>query len=277
MKHLNFSVLLVIGVSVFTQNKGEELYKAEKYKEAVEAFKQALPKTPNDYNLQLGYANSLHKQDLIEKAVEQCNIAEKLNNNDTELYFDRGVAFIFLNLHRKALQDFNKSLALNDKKPELYYFMGYSNYELSRYRALLYESYNKAIELRANYAEAIYNRGAVKAELKNLEEGVKDFELALSKDPNLVTGRINVALSKLALGQFEEAIKDFDIIIETRRANLDKAFFYRGEAHFELKNKDKACNDWVKAPILGNDVGTFNIKDFCGSKTKPRKKIDIVF
>ena len=183
---------------------------------------------------------------------------------------------VFLNLYKKALQDFNKSQELNENKPELHYFKGYCNYELSRYRASI-ESYNRAIELSPNYAEAIYNRGAVKAELKNFEGGAEDFELALSKDPNLENGRMNIALSKLAQNQFEESIKDFDIIIENRGANLNKAYLYRGEAYYELKNKDKACKDWIKASNLGSEKATANINDFCGSKAKPRKKIDIVF
>lgn len=276
MKHLFFSILFFVGLSVFSQNSGEELYSAKKYKEASIAYKQELKKMPENYKLQLGYANSLHKQELFKKAVEQYNIAEKLDNSDSELFFNRGAALVFLELYKKALKDFDKSIELNANKAEVYYFKGYCNYELARYKASI-EAYSKAIEIRPKYAEAMYNRGAAKAELKDFESGAKDFELALASDPNLENGRINIALSKLAQEQYEEAIKDFDIIIEKRGKNLAKAYFYRGEAYYELKNKEKACDDWLKASNLGNENGSSNIEDFCGSETKPRKKIDIVF
>ena len=154
--------------------------------------------------------------------------------------------------------------------------MGFCNYELSRFKASL-ESYDEAIRLKPDYADAIYNRGAAKSELKDFEGGTIDFELALEKKPSLENGRINIALSKLAQQNYIEAIKDFDIIIEQRGKNLSKAFFYRGEAYYEVKNKEKACDDWLKASNLGNANGTRNIEDFCGSKTRPRKRIEIVF
>ena len=158
----------------------------------------------------------------------------------------------------------------------MYYFKGFSNYELSNYQESV-ENYDKAIELNPSYAEAIYNRGAAKSELGNFEAGMKDFELALEKDPNLENGRINIALGKLGQKKYEESIKDFDYVIEQRDNNLAKALFYRGEAYYELDNKKKACDDWQKAANLGNDFAASNLDDFCGSETKPRRDIDIVF
>jgi len=99
----------------------------------------------------------------------------------------------------------------------------------------------------------------------------------LEKDPNLENGRINIALSKLGQKRYEESIVDFDYVIEQRDDNLAKALFYRGEAYYEVKNKKKACDDWQKASNLGNEFATSNLEDFCGSETKPRRDIDIVF
>jgi tetratricopeptide (TPR) repeat protein len=158
----------------------------------------------------------------------------------------------------------------------VHYFKGYCNYELSRYNAAI-KSYTKAIEINPDYAAAIYNRGAAKAELKNFEGGAEDFEAALAKNPELENGRMNIALSKLARDQLEGAIKDFDLVIEKRDENLAKAYFYRGEAYYELNNKEKACDDWLKSSNLGYDKGKSNIEDFCGSVTKPRRKIEVVF
>lgn len=101
--------------------------------------------------------------------------------------------------------------------------------------------------------------------------------MALEQNPNLENGRMNIAISKLAQRDYEEAIADFDILIAKRGKNLSKAYFYRGEAYYELKNKEKACDDWLKASNLGDEKGQANIEDFCGSEIRTRKKIDIVF
>ena len=120
-------------------------------------------------------------------------------------------------------------------------------------------------------------RGAAKAELDDFQGGKEDFEAALLKNPKLENGSMNIALSKLGEEKYEEAIKDFDLIIEKRGENLARAYLYRGEAYYELKNKEKACDDWLKASNLGNVKGAKNIEDFCGAEIRPRKKIDIVF
>lgn len=256
--------------------EGTKLYEAEKFKEAAELFEKGMGETPKSYELTKMYADALHKQELFEKAITNYDKAEKLNETDDKLYFNRGAAKVFIEEYKKAIKDFDKSIKLNPDFDEVYYFKGFCNYELSRYKESI-QNYTKAIDINPDYAAAYYNRGAAKAELKSFEAGTRDFEIALEKNPDLENGRINIALSKLGQKKYLEAIKDFDVIIEERGKNLAKAYFYRGEAQYELDNKSKACDDWQKSSNLGNEFATSNVEDFCGSEVKKRREIEIVF
>ncbi len=258
------------------QKDGDALYEGEEYEKAAEVYQKGVEQYPENYKLVKSLANSKHKLDLFDEAIKWYDAAEKINDSDADLFYARGAAKVFKEEYKKAIKDFEKSIELDPSVPEVFYFKGFSNYELSRYKESV-SDYSEAIRLNPDYAAAYYNRGAAKAELKSFEAGTKDFEIALEKNPDLENGRINIALSKLGQKKYAEAIADFDKVIALRDKNLAKAFYYRGEAYYEMKNKAKACDDWQKSSNLGNENATSNVEDFCGSETKPRREIDIVF
>jgi tetratricopeptide (TPR) repeat protein len=222
-------------------------------------------------------ADSKHKQDKFSEAVKLYSKAIKYDDGNALLFFSRGAALVFLAEYKEALSDLNTAIKLQPDSAEMYYYKGYCLAELFRYNAAI-QAYSKAISLKPDYAAAIYNRGAAKGELDRYEEGMADFKTALDKDPELVDGQINLALSQLGMKEYETAIKGFDEVIKSRDNNLGKAYFYRGEAKYELGNKEEACNDYKKALNLGYTTADINIKNLCGSNKKSkRREIDITF
>jgi len=257
--------------------QGKVYYEAEKFILAEKTFQQALNLKPESYEAQLGLANSWHKQEKYQEAIDGYDLAEKLNESDPELYFDRGAAKIFIKEYKSAIKDFNRSEELRSDFAELYYYRAFCQGELERYHGAI-QDYNRCIELDPDFGAAYYNRGAAIAELGNFEAGLKDFETALEKDPELDNGRINIALSKLGMGNYEEAVKDLTEVINKRDENLAKAYFYRGEAKYEMGDKDDACSDWRRASNLDHENATSNVNSFCSGKRSPkRKEIEIVF
>jgi serine/threonine-protein kinase len=282
MIRLLISLLLLSFLSVKTYSQvnldqAKKLYADEQFEAAFEAYKEKLKEDPSNYATVLGMADSKHKLGQLEQAVEMYDRAEKLNANDAELYYNRGIAYVFLEEFGKAIKDFNQSEKLRPDHAQLFYYRGYAQAALSRYRNAI-EDYSRALELKPDYAEAYYNRGAAKAELDNFEAGMQDFQTALEKKPDLENGKINIALSKLGMKQYQAAIDGLTEIIEERADNLARAYFYRGEAYYELKQKDQACSDWRKAANLKHEQAIENTNNFCDSETgKKKRDIDIVF
>ncbi|MEQ8907915.1 MAG: tetratricopeptide repeat protein [Vicingaceae bacterium] len=288
MKQRSFLIIFIFSLwlnqNTFAQDsaniyltKAQKLYDAEQYVKAMNAYKEAIIKAPKSYAALLGLADSQHKLEMFKQSVEVYDRAEKVNDQDAELYFNRGAALVFMQEFRKAIKDFDQSLELKADQAKVYYYRGYSNSALSRYRNAV-DDYSRAIELKPDYAEAYYNRGAAKAELGNYENGLKDFEKALEKKPNLQNGKINLALSKLGMKKYQEAIGGLTEIIEQRDENLARAYFYRGEAKYEIKKKNEACGDWRKAANLGHAQAAENANNFCDKESgKKKRDIDIVF
>jgi tetratricopeptide (TPR) repeat protein len=257
--------------------KGKTLYEQKEYAQAQQVFQQAVNVQPENYEAIKYLADSKHKQELFVAAIADYDRAEELRPNESAVYFDRGAAKVFIEEFRSAIKDLDKAIELDPNNAEIYYFRGFSHAELEKYNNAI-EDYSKAIELDPDYAAAYYNRGAAKAEQKHYEAGMSDFEIALNKKPDLVNGRINIALSKLGMEKYEEAITDLTAVIDMRDENLARAYFYRGEAQYELKKKENACADWRRASNLGHEQATENVNDFCESrKSKPKRDIEIVF
>lgn len=286
-KHVYFLVITLISSfsSLYSQDsiqiyleEGMKNYKAEKFVLAEASFTKAFRMNPTNYEAIKLLADSKHKQDKYAEAIELYNQAETFQANDPELYFNRGAAYVFTEDYKQAIRDFNKSIEIRPDFPDVYYYRGYSLAEQGRLKAAI-EDYSTAIKLKPEYAAAYYNRGAAKAELESYEAGMQDFQVALEKQPDLVNGRINIALSKLGMKKYEEAIEDLTKVIDLRDENLAKAYYYRGEAKYEINRKEDGCSDWRRASNLGHEQATENVNNFCsdGRKKGKRKDIEIVF
>ena len=78
------------------------------------------------------------------------------------------------------------------------------------------ECFEKAIELKPDYAEAYGNMGIVLGIMKRLDEAVKCFEKAIELKPDYADAYSNIGISLTELGRYDEAIKCFEKAIELK-------------------------------------------------------------
>ncbi|MGZ7078805.1 MAG: tetratricopeptide repeat protein, partial [Thermoanaerobaculia bacterium] len=178
-------------------NNGQELMKAEKYKEAVAEFEKALPLIPTDTpDLQTAHtqiqqilAQAYYKSGDIKKAI---SIMEALNQSDPFTTPDAGQlgrSLLLANLYLENGQ-LDQGKALLDKlpggsvtDPNVYInvgilFMNKKNpTEASSY-------FTKAIGLDPKLAESYYYRGLAEAQLKKIAEARADFQQVIALSPD---------------------------------------------------------------------------------------------
>src|SRR5207302_1563249 len=119
--------------------------------------------------------------------------------------------------------------------------------ELKRFDEAL-ASYERAIELNGEFAEAFYNRGKALLELKRLDDALASYDKAVALRPYAAgyCGR-GIVLSQLrrpdaALASFEQAI--------ALDPNQAEAFNLRANALLELKRIDEALASYDKSIAL---------------------------
>jgi len=111
---------------------------------------------------------------------------------------NRGISLHELGRHDESLDSYDKALAIKPDYADAWFFRGISLHELGRHDESL-NSYDKAIELDPKFAPAWNYKGDALKELKRFEEAVAAYDRAIQLDPqneSAVAGK-NELLTKI--------------------------------------------------------------------------------
>ena len=98
--------------------------------------------------------------------------------------------------------------------------------------------YDKAIQLKPDYAVAYNNRGLAKHELREHTAALEDYDKAIQLKPGLSVAYNNRGLAKQALGELDASVADYDIAIQLRN---DDAVVYRNRGYVKDKLGEHAA------------------------------------
>ena len=157
---------------------------------------------------------------------------------------------------KRLLEEYGKKLEFLEAfgvplKPEDYLSRGDDFYQSNEYELAL-KAYDKAIELKPDYASAWYNRGVALGKLGRHEEALKAFDKAIELKPDYAEAWYNRGVALGKLGRHEEALKAFDKAIELK-PDYASAWDNRGAALGKLGRYDEALEAHNKAIELKPD------------------------
>ena len=149
-----------------------------------------------------------------------------------------------------------------DSKPNLnaedYFVQGLHKDYCQDYKGAI-EDYNKAIELKPNYADAYCNRGISRINLSDYKGAIEDYNKAIELKPDYAEAYNNRGISRKSLSNYKGAIKDYNKAIELKPDNPN-LYYNRGLARTALKENDKAIADYQKAADLYPAGNPFRLK-----------------
>ena len=150
------------------------------------------------------FANS-KKQEAIDKA--------------NALIQDYPKSFILLNLVGtfykaigmldKAIQSFENAITINPDYAEAHNNLGVTLQELGRLDMAV-KNYEKALDIKPDYAETHNNLGNILRELGQLDMAVKNYEKALAIKPDYAVAHYNLGIVLMEFGQRDTAVKSFE-------------------------------------------------------------------
>jgi len=164
---------------------------------------------------------------------------------------NHGSALMKLNRLDDALASYDKAIALQSDFANAHYNRGKVLKELKRLAEAI-KSYDQAIRLKPDYAEAYNNRGTTFAELKRLGEAVSSYDEAIRLKPNYANAYYNRGNALAELKRPGEAIKSYDQAIGLK-SDYAEAHNNRGNALKELKRLDEAIKSYDQAIRLKSD------------------------
>jgi tetratricopeptide (TPR) repeat protein len=222
---------------------------AGRYREAMEAYKQAISLNPYSaeahYNLGLAY-NGLG---MYEEAVEASKLAISLSPYLAEAHYNLGFAYNALGMRKEAVKAYKQAISLNPYFAEAYINLGFAYNGLGMYEEAV-EAYKQVVRMRPDSAEAHYNLGFAYFRANDRDSALEEYgklkdlnsryadELFSLISREEVTGKSGVR-EPFAIRDkiFEsECIRDCDIEAEIYNAEGD-TYEFRGKTLVVCNNK----------------------------------------
>ena len=166
------------------------------------------------------------------------------STNATDLY-NRGNTLYNLSRFEEALAAYEKAINLRPDYAEVWQEKAKTLYELKKYQESQL-AYDKAIELKPEYLEAWTGRGYALDKLQKSQEAIASFENALKIQPDYPQAWEGKGDSLLDSQRYEEAIASYEKAVEFQ-PNLYRAWYNRGQAYQKLKQYDRAVESYQKA------------------------------
>ncbi|MEI3649055.1 MAG: tetratricopeptide repeat protein [Dolichospermum lemmermannii FEM_B0920] len=236
-------------------NYANQLWRSQKYAEAIKAVDKAIGKKPDFYQAWYFKGMIFRSEKKYPESIAAFDKALKINPNFAQVWKQRGRVLFRLDKYSEALTSFDKAIALSPNQFALYYLRGLTLRYLKRFPEAI-EAYNQAIKIDPLFKSAYSGRGLSYGELKKYRQGIADFTQFIQLDPK-DAGYYN--LRGLYYGQLEEYKQS--IADSTQAIQLDPkdAFYYysRGSAYRGLKEYKQAIADYTQAIQLDRKDATY--------------------
>lgn len=194
--------------------KAIELYKQNKYKEALDAFSSILE----------------HEED------------------NAEIYNNMGLCYARLGEFEQAEKSFTKSIKLNPEIAQTYINLSdlyYKNGDLSGAIGVLERG---SYELEDNYVLA-HLLARVYIEDFRYDMAICELEKVLDAEPDNYDAYYDMGRVQFELGNYEDAISNFENVIEFKDDN-EFLYYYLAQSYEANNETDKAISNYLKATAM---------------------------
>ncbi|HIL86459.1 MAG TPA: sulfotransferase family protein [Candidatus Marinimicrobia bacterium] len=193
----------------------------------------------------------LYSNGQIQEALETIEALSKDFPNNPLLLNISGVCYAGLSLMDDAVKSYEKAIAIKPDYADAHFNLGNILRDLGELDGAI-KSFVKTIEIMPEYDEAQYNLGVTLQELGQLDEAIEQYEKALSINPENADLILNLGFIYQGLGQIDEAIEQYHNALTIDPDNA-KVLNNLGNAHNDLGQLDVAIKCYEKALAIKPD------------------------
>ncbi|MBD2344436.1 serine/threonine-protein kinase [Anabaena subtropica] len=178
-------------------------------------------------------------------------VVNNINSNNATELAKKGNTFFELQRYKDALSAYQKAVEIRPDYAKGWNGQGKTLSRLKQYQEAL-TAYDKTIQLQPDYVEAWSGRGFALQSLQRYSEAIASFDKALQLNesyPEVWNARGEVFSS---LKQYDQAIKSYDRAIEFK-ADAYESWYNKGLALQSLKEYNEAINAYNKAIEIKSD------------------------
>ena len=219
--------------------------------QAATLYHQILEQDPHHLDaLHLGGVVA-HQLGNFNEAVRLIRLAIGLNPKIIHFHTNLANSLKELNLLAEAVASYDNAIVLKPDFAEAFFYRGAILQDMGHLETAA-NSYQSAIKHAPNLAEAYVNLGLVLQALKNTKEAIACYEKAIGLKPNLAEPYFNRGNAYHELLQFELALISFGMAIELR-PGYTAAYYNRGTVLKDLNRFEEAISNYEMAIQLKPD------------------------
>jgi tetratricopeptide (TPR) repeat protein len=240
--------------------------------------------------------------DYFEKQIKELKDTSFVN------YCFLGRSLSALKHYSEAIEAFNKAILINNSKPEAYYELSFTYLYGFGDKEFAHKMINKALSLDPNNVYYKLLLGEIYCASDDFENGIKEFDLLLSKDDKNISVLNSRALTYNLLGNNEKTYLDYKNILKLdsvdrealiglgslfmKQQKKDSALFYGeklvrchpnyeagysflGGYYLQLKVYDKAISYFSLAIKIGNSFSDLTSRGYVYSEIGEYEKAKI--
>lgn len=175
------------------------------------------------------------------------------NNLEAKEILEKGITLMSLRRYDEAIEYFNKAIDLRPNYAEAYNLKANAYIQNGRFNEAI-ELLDTAIKLKPNYRDAYLNKGTALFSLKRIEESISQYIKAIELDPNYPEAYFNLGSCYMILpNKKKEAIKAFSKAIELKK-DYPAAYYNRACAYCVEDDIDNCIKDLEQAVKLDNSL-----------------------
>lgn len=238
-------------------NKGFEFSIQGKYQKALEYYKEAAAKSPEDAEAWLGLGSCYVGLGQPFAAIEAFKEATRSNPNDTQAHYYLGRYYHGLGRHQEAIESYQTAVSidrdfgpaylslaeiysqqqrLDDEKaafeqllriwpehPASHYNMGIIYAKLKRYQDAI-NAYKRALAIDPEIPSAYYYMGVMYGNLGQSKEELAAYKQSIRIDPDFAPAHFNIGVLYIDSGQKDAALEEYKILKRLDKGGADKLF-----------------------------------------------------
>lgn len=161
------------------------------YKEAIDAYKQAIRIKPDDAkahnNLGVAYAES----GMYKEAIEAYKQAIRIKPDDAKAHDNLGNAYAESGMHKEAIEAYKQAIRIKPDDAVAHYNLGVAYGKAGKYEEEI-EAYKQAIRIKPDYAVAHYNLGVSYLASGDRGMALEEYKILKDLDPQRANKLFNL-------------------------------------------------------------------------------------
>jgi uncharacterized protein (TIGR02466 family) len=225
--------------------------------------------TQNDIQLII----KLHQDGSYREVIKKVNIFIKHLPDDIFLLNILGASYEKLNDFLSAQKAYEHAFKINNQIPEIIFNLGAIKFNLKNINGAL-EDYDKALKLKPDFVEVFFNKGILFQYLGDYDLALENYQKAVNLQPGFYEALNNIGAVYQLQGKLDQAIKIYEKSLaasKQSRTYFNLAGTYRNQGHLKdaIQNLEKAIALENNNPEFLSDIGDAFWHD--GNLTEGRK------